>query len=120
MMGLLSKDAILAANDLVTEDVAVPEWGGEVRVRVMTGAERAEFEAGSITVKGGKREANLQNYQARLVALCAIDEHGHRLFSEAEVEVLGGKSSQALGRVFMVAQRINGLGLGALEAAAKN
>lgn len=119
-MGLLSKDAILAAPDLTHEDVPVPEWGGEVRVRVMTGAERAEFEAGTMVVRNGRREADLRNYQARLVALCAIDEHGHRLFSEAEVESLGGKSSQALGRVFLVAQRINGLGLAAVEGAAKN
>ena len=33
-MNLLSKTAILAAQDLQTEDVEVPEWGGAVRVRV--------------------------------------------------------------------------------------
>jgi hypothetical protein len=32
-MTLLSKTAILCANDLQTEDVDVPEWGGAVRVR---------------------------------------------------------------------------------------
>ena len=31
-MAILSKAVILAAVDLKTEDVAVPEWGGEVRV----------------------------------------------------------------------------------------
>jgi hypothetical protein len=35
-MTLLSKSAILCANDLQTEDVDVPEWGGAVRVRSFT------------------------------------------------------------------------------------
>ncbi len=34
-MTLISKTAILAAQDLQTEDVEVPEWGGAVRVRVV-------------------------------------------------------------------------------------
>ena len=39
-MTLLSKSAILCANDLQTEDVNVPERGGDVRVRSFTGRER--------------------------------------------------------------------------------
>lgn len=119
-MTLLTKDAILSASDLQHEDVAVPEWGGTVRVRVMTGAERAQFEEDSFRIEGGKAVPQLDNYQARLVALCAIDEHGHRLFSVADIEVLGGKSATALGRVYAVARRINGIGTEAAEAARKN
>jgi hypothetical protein len=44
-MTLLSKSAILCANDLQTEDVDVPEWGGAVRVRSFTGRELDAFEA---------------------------------------------------------------------------
>jgi hypothetical protein len=36
----LSADAILAADDIVTEAVDCPEWGGKVLVKAMTGAER--------------------------------------------------------------------------------
>ena len=32
-LNLLSRDAILQAQDLPHEDVEVPEWGGMVRVR---------------------------------------------------------------------------------------
>lgn len=35
IMTILTKQAILTAQDLKTEDVAVPEWGGEVRVRTL-------------------------------------------------------------------------------------
>ena len=43
-MTLLSKTAILCANDLKTEDVDVPEWGGAVRVRSFTGRARDAFD----------------------------------------------------------------------------
>ena len=106
-MTLLSKSQILAAADLVTEDVAVPEWGGTVRVRAITAAERDAFETS--VVGDGKGKRNLVNLRARLVALAIVDEGGQRLFSDAEAEALGGKSGAAMDRVYAVAQRLSGL-----------
>lgn len=108
-MALLGRDQILAAQDLPTVDVEVPEWGGTVRVRMMTGGERDAFEAGTITRHGRKIEQNLVNIRARLVALCVVDEKGQRLFSEADAVALGQKSAAALNRVFNAAQQLNAL-----------
>ena len=47
-MTYLSRDAILQREDIKTEDVEVPEWGGTVRVRGMTGVQRDAFEASLI------------------------------------------------------------------------
>ena len=47
-MTLLSKSAILCANDLQTEAVEVPEWGDPVRLRSFTGRERDAFEASMV------------------------------------------------------------------------
>ena len=47
-MTYLSRDTILQREDIKTEDVEVPEWGGTVRVRGMSGVERDAFEAGLI------------------------------------------------------------------------
>ena len=44
-MTILTRDQILQANDLVTETVEVPEWGGSVFVKSLTGVERDQFEA---------------------------------------------------------------------------
>lgn len=119
-MGLLSREAILGASDLPSEDVAVPEWGGVVRVRMLTGAERDRFEA-SMLVRGGKKlDFNMQNVRARLVALTVVGEDGKRLFTDGDVEALGQKSAAALNRVFTVAQRLNGLKEDAVEAAAED
>ena len=60
-MSLLSKTAILTANDLQTEDVEVPEWGGAVRVRSFTGRERDAFEASMVRGEGKDRKVDLTN-----------------------------------------------------------
>lgn len=109
---ILSKAQILAAQDRPTETVEVPEWGGSVLVACMTGTDRDHFEANIVTVDG---RANLHDLRAKLAAACIVDESGNRLFSDAEVQALGGKSFSALDRVVMVAQRLNKLGDQALE-----
>lgn len=107
-MRVLTADDILAADDLERQLVEVPEWGGSVFVRGLTGLERDSFEAGVVDQRN-KGRLNLQNFRARLCALTMVGEQGERLFNEAQAEALGRKSAQALQRVFEVAQRLSGL-----------
>lgn len=109
-MTLLSKEQILSARSLPTEDVDVPEWGGTVRVRAMTGAERDEWEASLVQVNGsGARQMRLDNVRARLVALTVVGEDGERLFTSKDVAELGKQSASALDRVFDVSRRLSRL-----------
>jgi hypothetical protein len=119
-MTLLSKTAILTANDLQTEDVEVPEWGGAVRVRSFTGRERDAFESSMVRGDGRDRKVDLTNMRARLVGLTVIDETGQRLFTDDEVDLLGAKSGAALDQVFAVAQKLNGLSGADVEELSKN
>ena len=119
-MTLLSKTAILAAQDLQTEDVEVPEWGGAVRVRSFTGRERDAFEASMVRGEGRDRKVDLTNMRARLVGLTVIDETGQRLFTDDEVDLLGAKSGAALDRIFAIAQKLNGLSGADVEELSKN
>ena len=119
-MNLLSKTAILAANDLKSEDIEVPEWGGAVRVRSFTGRERDAFESSMVRGDGRDRKVDLTNMRARLVGLTVIDETGQRLFTDEEVDLLGAKSGAALDRVFAVAQKLNGLSGADVEELSKN
>ncbi len=106
----LSKDQILGADDLPREEVRVPEWGGSVWVRSMTGMERDAFESSMLEEKDGKsRATNMRNIRARMAVLCCVDENGDRLFSHSDEKAVGGKSAAALERIFTVAQRLNGL-----------
>lgn len=120
MTNLLSRDAILAANDTQREEVQVPEWGGAVLVKSLTGKERDAFEAGIVEQKGKKTSVNMKNIRAKLVVLACVDESGQRLFGDGDVEALGNKSAAALERVFKVAQRLSGLTDEDVEELAKN
>lgn len=101
-MALLTRDQILKAQDLPSEDVPVPEWGGTVRVRALTGAERDAFEQSIVEQRGRSARMNLQNLRAKLVALTVVDEEGNRIFSDSDAKLLGKKSALALNRVFVI------------------
>jgi hypothetical protein len=115
-MGLLSKLAILGADDLKHEDVPVPQWGGTVRIRVMTGVERDEFRA-AIASDG---PVPVGKFSAALLAATCVDESGGRLFTMDDMEALQAKSAASLDAPAAVAMRLNGLGATAVEDAAKN
>lgn len=107
---LLSREQILGADDRKTQDVPVPEWGGTVRVRSLTGTERDAYEAGIVQLRGdGSRKFTLQNARARLVSLALCNENGERMFTDADIKALGDKSAAALERVFDVARNLSGL-----------
>ncbi|MEU1736458.1 hypothetical protein [Streptosporangium sp. NPDC020145] len=109
-MALLGREQILQADDLPVEDVPVPEWRGEVRLRGLTGAELDEYQASLVVqTRDGTQKANLRNATAKLVSRCAIDEDGAPLFEPKDLLKLSSKSAVALQRLFAVAQKLNGL-----------
>jgi hypothetical protein len=105
----LSADQILAAKDIKTEVVHVPEWGGDIRMKGLTGRERDEFEASMLETKGGKQKQNTANFRARLLAKCIVDESGAALFHSSQIKLLGEKSAAALQRLFNKANEMSGL-----------
>lgn len=117
-MALLTRDGILAADDLKREEVSVPEWGGSVLIATMTGAQRDAWEQS--LVSGGKGKVDISNVRARLVSFCAVDEAGRRMFGDDDAEALGAKSAAALERCAVVAQRLNALTEQSLEDARGN
>lgn len=116
MKKLLSKDAILNADDLKHEDVDVAQWGGTVRVRTMTGAERDEFR-NSVSAEGGIGPGR---FSVALLAATLIDETGARLFTVAEIDQLAEKSATSIDKPAAVSMRLNGIGGAAAEESAKN
>jgi hypothetical protein len=117
---LLTRDAILGASDIKSEDVHVPEWGGTVRVKGLTAAERDVFETASVSGSGRNVSVNFVNIRARLVAMAIVDDSGARIFNQGDVKALGEKSASALDRVFDVARRLSGIGEQDVEELAKN
>ena len=110
---MLTRDAILALPDLPFEAVPVPEWGGSVGVRTMSGTERDRFET-------EHARAPTANFRARIAAATLCGDDGALLFAPADVEALGAKSSAALDRVVEAAIRVNKFGAKDVEELAKN
>lgn len=108
-MTLLSKEAIFGADDRRYELVEVPEWGGTVRLRSLTGEERDRYEAGTFKQVGNKQVRDLRNIRARLVVLSVVDEQGAPMFDQNDVAALSRRSAAALDRLFEAACRLSGL-----------
>ena len=119
VMPVLNREDILAAEDILTESVDVPEWGGKVFVKGITGKERGKFEANVILNPGKNQKLNMVDMRAMLGSLTMVDESGKKLFTRADVKALNEKSAAPLDRVFEVAQRLSGLSDDAVEELAE-
>lgn len=120
---ILSAEDILNANDLKAEVVEVPEWGGSVRIRTMTGLERDEFEAQiarQSTGEGANVKVDMRGLKVKVLSLTVVDDQGKLLFTPKQIQQLEKKSGKALDDVFQVASKLNGLGEKQLEELAKN
>lgn len=119
-MGYLTKEQILASEDIETEEVDVPEWGGMVRVRGLNGQQRDRFEASLMERRGKRMVPNTENIRAKMVAWSVVDEKGERVFTEGDVWTLGEKSVAALNRIYEVASRLSGMTDEDVEELAEN
>lgn len=121
MAELLGAAAILAADDRPSELVDCPEWGGSVRIGTMTGTDRDEFEAEVYGGQGAGKSALERHVRVLLVAYCAVDAEGRRLFSDrAMIEDLGRKSWRPIRRIAEAALALNALTEAAVEDLEKN
>ena len=118
----LSADEILAADDIPTLDVAVPEWGGRVRVRGFDVA----------TVNQMRRQATIHNPRTgaervdndKLEALmfCAgvVDAQGAPLFTIAQYPAIQRKAAKPVSTITNAILRACGLTEDAAAAASKS
>ena len=103
----LSRDAILGADDLPVEEIDIPEWGGKVYVRTLSGRERDRLEESIQTGRGKGRKVSLANLRARVASMVLSDAEGNRMFTDQDAEALGGKSASALDRIMEVGMKLN-------------
>ena len=117
---MLNKSQILGAVDIVIEKVAVPEWGGDVFVKSLTGAEKDAFEESIVDMSGTDVKVNMKNARAKLAAKTICDKDGVRIFDDADIPALGEKNGAVLERIFNVAQRLSGLSKDDVKKLIKN
>lgn len=105
----LDRKSILAADDVRKEKVAVPEWGGDVFLRVLTGTDRDRFEQSYADQK-------MKAFRIRFLLLALCDEAGERLFGDDEADILGKKSSVVINRLFEAGWKLNAFTQEAVDA----
>ena len=108
-MAILSIEQILAADDIPSEVVDVPEWGGEVKVK---GLSRAAFERITkaseviIPATGPGQQAQVvkdeKKFSEQLFLACVVEPK----FDETHIEPLREKSIAALNRVYEAIARV--------------
>lgn len=110
----LSKAAILAAKDVrLSDEVPVPEWGGGVYIKTLSGLERDAFEE-------SYAEQKMRAFRVRFLVLTLCDEGGERLFSDGDYDALGKKSSVVINRLFEKAWSHNAFTSEAVESLGKD
>ena len=88
----LDARSVLSADDFQYADVDCPEWGGSVRVRGLTAAERSSV--------ARKIKANdQQDLEVTIVIFGTVDQNGDRLFTKNDKDALRQKSNNVITRI---------------------
>jgi len=111
--GVLTKDELLAIDDIHMEEVTFPDgipgWTGKkALLRVIPGRERDQFENWCVQRKNGKK-FDSRGVKTRLVARALVNPDGTQMFKDSELEALNAKSGAAISFLFQEAQKINGM-----------
>ena len=116
-MATLTAEQILASNDAgLMGPITVPEWGGDVFIRVMSVGERDSYERLWI----GKKDSGIENFRSEYLARCLCNEKGELLFPRAQVAALASRSGAVVGRLFDSALKHNNMTEADVEQLAKN
>jgi hypothetical protein len=107
----LSRDAILSASTGEIVTVSVPEWGGDVCLRQLSGAE--------VSAIYGK-DLNSEQVTQALVVASICDESGARLFSQEDAPAIFAKSYSSLQILITKALEINRMTKESADAAKKD
>lgn len=98
------RNHILAASDCRTKLVEVPEWGSKVYVSSVSADEREAWEEGIRTDNGVPQ---IRGARCQFLVKCLVDVNGDRIFGDDDAELLAGKSSLVIDRLWEVANEVN-------------
>jgi len=118
------RQRIDAAQDIPREPAVIPEWGisdqDGLFLKGLSGAERDSFEKAIIEQKGSSTRVKTEMMRSRLVALSLVDADDNRIYSDADIKTLGGKSAVVLDRLFAKAMTFSGMSADDIEVLAED
>ena len=98
----------------------VTELGVDVWFHGMTAGQRSRFEKQFEHTNGTKSKRKLREIRERLIIETCCDEHGARVFSEDDVELLSEQPITMVERMVPVAQDVSGFNTDEIDDLVKN
>lgn len=113
------RDKILAAQDIPSETVEIPEWEVELLVKGMSAGHRLALMQDAYDQT--TQQVNMAIVYPDVVVACACDpKTGDAVFTDADKPELMKKSSAAIERLATVGLRLSGIGKEEQDAAGKD
>ena len=105
---ILTAEDIFASDDLTVVPLEIPEWKknglpGVLHLRVMSADETIKFQ------EAMRSPVHKANAWVKILALCACDPEGTRLFSDSDMEKLRKKSTAVFLRLQRRLLEMNGM-----------
>lgn len=93
---------LLAFDDIESEEVSIPEWGGTpIMIRGLSASQRETWENGT---EAARKKGTVRS---SLAVLTCFDSEGNRIFTDGDAGVLATKSAGSLTRIYEVAARLS-------------
>ncbi len=113
------RDKILAAQDIPSEVVTIPEWGVDVLVRGMSAGDRITLMQNAFDQT--TQQVNMSIVYPDVVVACTYDPSSDEaIFTDEDKAAILAKSSAAVERLANVGLRLSGLGKDEQDAAGKD
>ena len=113
-MALLNREQFLSAQDSKFVEVALPELGGEVRIKSLSIAEQLQFEATATTSKS-------QNELVfDLILISCVDDDNKQMFRKEDLTAIKAKSASSITKLFKAILALNNLDEDEVDGLAKN
>jgi hypothetical protein len=113
------RDKILAAQDIPSEVVSIPEWGVDVLVRGMSAGHRITLMQNAFDQT--TQQVNMSIVYPDVVVACTYDPTSDEaIFTDEDKAAILAKSSAAVERLANVGLRLSGIGKDEQDAAGKD
>ncbi len=106
-MSLTREEILAAREDRKPQLLEVPEWGGDVYIRVLSARDQM-----ALSDTGKPEETPI-----KVLIHSIVDEHGERILKDEDFDALAEEDFPIIMRVFGFAAKLNGFSNKELEAA---
>ena len=97
----LTAEDILSVDDFVFDEIECPEWGGTIRIRSLSGGQRATIKK---AIDNGSEDID-----EMVCVMGIVDENGRRILEKKHISVLSSKSTKPVSRIAIRILEISGM-----------